>query len=191
LKRNAVTSAKVRNHSLRRSDFAAGTLLRGLQGTPGASGAPGAQGERGPSDAFAASFPDSTGPWAATRLISPPPTKLAELKLDPGNYLAWATFIVFNGNDHQRAARCGLGTPGISGYSDESHATDVAEVQLAPQDASSSSRQTVTLIGPVRLPEADTVTVHCGAGGVPGGTGELQYSDVDIGAIEVGSLHAG
>ena len=124
-------------------------------------------------------------------MISPPPTKLAELKLDPGNYLAWATFIVFNGNDHQRVARCGLGTPGISGYSDESHATDVAEVQLAPPDASSSSGQTITLIGPVRLSEADTVTVHCAAGGVPGGTGELQYSDVDIGAIEVGSLHAG
>ena len=44
LKRNAVTSAKVRNGTLQRADFAAGTLLTGPAGSTGPAGP---QGERG------------------------------------------------------------------------------------------------------------------------------------------------
>lgn len=47
LKKNAVTSAKVKNHSLERADFATGALLRGPQGLRGLQGIPGPQGAPG------------------------------------------------------------------------------------------------------------------------------------------------
>jgi hypothetical protein len=47
LKKNAVTSAKVKNHSLMRADFATGQLLRGPQGLRGLQGIPGPQGTPG------------------------------------------------------------------------------------------------------------------------------------------------
>jgi hypothetical protein len=48
LKKNAVTSPKVRDGSLRAQDFAPGQLPRGEQGPQGERGAIGPQGERGP-----------------------------------------------------------------------------------------------------------------------------------------------
>jgi hypothetical protein len=48
LKRNAVTSAKVKQHSLLRSDFKRGQIPRGPQGIQGARGVQGAQGIQGP-----------------------------------------------------------------------------------------------------------------------------------------------
>ena len=48
LKRNAVTSAKVKKHSLLRSDFKRGQLPRGPQGPQGPQGIQGAQGIQGP-----------------------------------------------------------------------------------------------------------------------------------------------
>ena len=47
LKRNAVNSAKVKKHSLLRSDFKRGQIPRGPQGAPGAQGAQGIQGPKG------------------------------------------------------------------------------------------------------------------------------------------------
>jgi hypothetical protein len=50
LKRNAVDSAKVKKHSLLKSDFKRGQLPRGpqgVQGIPGVPGAPGAKGDPG------------------------------------------------------------------------------------------------------------------------------------------------
>jgi len=47
LKKNAVNSAKVKKHSLLKSDFKAGQLPRGAQGIPGVPGAPGAKGDPG------------------------------------------------------------------------------------------------------------------------------------------------
>jgi len=48
LKRNAVTSVKVKNGSLKRADFAAGQLPAGAQGPQGATGASGPAGPAGP-----------------------------------------------------------------------------------------------------------------------------------------------
>jgi hypothetical protein len=47
LKRNAVTSAKVKNYTLLRSDFKRGQLQRGPQGIQGAQGIQGVQGVKG------------------------------------------------------------------------------------------------------------------------------------------------
>lgn len=48
LKRNAVSSTKVKNRSLRAIDFKRGQLPRGPQGRPGATGVPGSRGPAGP-----------------------------------------------------------------------------------------------------------------------------------------------
>jgi hypothetical protein len=47
LKRNAVTSIKVKKHSLLRSDFKRGQIPRGPQGAPGIQGIQGIQGPKG------------------------------------------------------------------------------------------------------------------------------------------------
>jgi hypothetical protein len=63
LKRNAVTSAKVKNFSLRRSDFKRGQIPagprgpQGIPGTPGAAGSPGTPGATGPPGPFPATLP--------------------------------------------------------------------------------------------------------------------------------------
>lgn len=48
IKRDAVTSAKVKNGSLRQADFAAGQVPQGAAGAPGPAGPPGPRGEAGP-----------------------------------------------------------------------------------------------------------------------------------------------
>jgi hypothetical protein len=48
LKRNAVTSAKVKQYSLLRSDFKRGQIPQGPKGPQGPQGVPGAQGIQGP-----------------------------------------------------------------------------------------------------------------------------------------------
>jgi len=61
LQANAVTSSKVKNHSLFGVDFAAGQLPRGPRGIVGPPGANGTQGARGPTGPGGAS---SAGSWA-------------------------------------------------------------------------------------------------------------------------------
>ena len=51
LRSNAVTSSKVRNHSLLRADFKNGQVPRGPAGPAGPTGATGAQGPKGPTGA--------------------------------------------------------------------------------------------------------------------------------------------
>src|SRR4051794_38115378 len=68
LKKNAVSSSKVKNKSLTIADFAKSTRSkltgkRGPQGTPGAAGTPGTTGATGP-----------TGPAGATLIGSPVPS---------------------------------------------------------------------------------------------------------------------
>ena len=55
LQNNAVTSSKVRDHSLLRVDFATSQIPRGSVGPPGPPGASGARGPTGPAGATAAS----------------------------------------------------------------------------------------------------------------------------------------
>jgi hypothetical protein len=55
LKKNAITSAKVKNRSLLAVDFKAGQLPQGPKGDPGAPGAPGQQGLAGPGAQWAPS----------------------------------------------------------------------------------------------------------------------------------------
>jgi hypothetical protein len=67
LQNNAVTTSKVKNHSLLKVDWAAGqapTGPRGPVGPPGPPGSPGAAGARGPTGPAGAPGSSSSGPWA-------------------------------------------------------------------------------------------------------------------------------
>jgi hypothetical protein len=55
LQLNAVSSSKVKNHSLQRIDFGTNQIPRGAPGAPGPPGAPGARGPTGPAGPSAAS----------------------------------------------------------------------------------------------------------------------------------------
>jgi hypothetical protein len=87
LKRDAVTSVKVRDGSLMPADFA-GTLAtgnrgpRGSEGPAGPQGGPGPAGERGPSDAWIAG-----GAGRALSTQANVPTLMAKLAVPAGDYL--------------------------------------------------------------------------------------------------------
>lgn len=88
LKRNAVTSIKVRNGSLLRGDFKAGQLPAGPPGPTGPAGPAGAAGAAGPSDAYARFVP---GPVA----VPAAPTTLASLTIpQAGKYVVTAKAYV-------------------------------------------------------------------------------------------------
>jgi hypothetical protein len=61
LKRNAVTSAKVKKHSLLRSDFKRGQIPRGLQGIQGVQGIQGPKGDPGTPATRLWAYVSSTG----------------------------------------------------------------------------------------------------------------------------------
>jgi hypothetical protein len=87
LRNNAVTSAKVKNHSLLKADFRLGQIPLGAKGATGPAGPTGAKGDtgpRGPSDAYSTSV---AGPVAMAKLTL---VKLASLSLPAGKYVIFA-----------------------------------------------------------------------------------------------------
>jgi hypothetical protein len=66
LRKNAVTSSKVKNHSLKAVDFAAGQLPKGVQGPPGPTFAATAMGSNGEHPADPAVTPDESSATATT-----------------------------------------------------------------------------------------------------------------------------
>ena len=78
LKQQAVTSAKVKNGTLKKKDFKPGTLLAGSSGPAGPAGPAGPQGETGPMGATGATgpagLPGSTGGVGPTGPQGPPGT---------------------------------------------------------------------------------------------------------------------
>ena len=191
LKANAVTSAKVRNSTLTPQDFAPGVLSagargpagaagpqgpagpRGAAGARGAAGPRGATGARGPSDAYIAFFGDAD--VAATAAS---PVVLAELELPAGAYLAYSNSAVHNLGTGERTFDCWLGED-----TDPDAAADTARSTLPEQ-----GRQTLALTGAFSLPQASTVLLVCTQGGSTDGAGS-RFSDIDIGAVQVGALH--
>jgi len=80
LRANAVTGAKVKNHSLTSKDFKAGALPRGLKGDTGAAGAPGARGPQGaPGTQGGKGATGPTGARGATGPTGPSSETVADL----------------------------------------------------------------------------------------------------------------
>jgi hypothetical protein len=187
IKRNAVTSAKVKNGSLRKADFAAGQLPAGpngpagpagAAGAPGRPGAPGARGERGPSDAYSSFFGDSSA--GATS-----PTELANQPLAAGQFMAYANFVVRNidPDTAPHSFTCGLYYEGEAGNVTPDNSIDFAQVTMV-----AGEQQTVSMTGPVSQDTPGAITLTCYRGGPTGG-GQVQINDIDIGAVQVGTLH--
>jgi hypothetical protein len=93
---------------------------------------------------------------------------------------------VVNNTDVTKGMTCGLGTPGIGNSGDLSDATDEAHLQELPVGA----EQTMTLLGPVDLTSgAGDVTLDCFLSGSIGTTGNVTYTDIQVSAVQVGTLH--
>lgn len=178
LKPNAVTSAKVRNASLRPSDFKPGSLPRGAQGERGPTGAPGpsgdtgARGEAGPSEAYSSDV-GSGGLSSA----GPAPT-VAELDLPAGSYVAYGNATFANASMvNAKEVVCSLTT--------SSEVADSARTRLPPDGAT----DTLALSGAFRLTGASTTAVlSCYWGGTIDGA-SIAYTDADVGAVRVATLH--
>jgi hypothetical protein len=181
LKSNAVTSAKVKNGSLESADFHAGELPRGpagQAGPAGAAGAPGAPGVRGPSDAYASSYPDM--PVTAGTA----PFELATESLPNGGFVTYANFIADYSNPLVAGTRelsCGLYIGGASGTILAANAVDFAQETL-----SSGDQRTVSLTSPIILGSPGPLTLDCKQSG---SSGVLQIKDIDIGAIQMAAIH--
>lgn len=99
LKKNTVTSPKVKDGSLLKKDFKAGQLPAGATGPPGPAGAPGETGPRGPSEAYV----DRT----TTQIAISSGTLAAGLSLPAGTYVLSGRVEVFN-NGIQSTGDCSL-----------------------------------------------------------------------------------
>jgi hypothetical protein len=187
IKKNAVTSAKVKNGSLKKADFAAGQLPAGQMGpagSPGAAGAagrpgaPGARGERGPSDAYSSFFGDSSAGGTT-------PSELGNQPLPAGQFIAYANFIVRNvdADNAPHSFTCGLYYEGEAGDVTPDNSIDFAQVTMV-----AGEQQTVSMTGPASQDTAGAITLTCFRGGPTGG-GQVQVKDIDIGAVQVGTVH--
>jgi hypothetical protein len=177
LAKGAVTSGKVKDHSLLAKDFSLGQLPSGPQGPRGPAGA---TGPVGPSNVFTGYAPDIGWGEGLRGVLT-----LAAVNLAPGKYVAFGRAYVENGLNMAQEVACGLGTPGVEPVSDDtSHATDTSRIQLASGD-----EQSLTLLGPVNLPSGGEVSLDCyPTGSPPLHTGVISFRGNQVSAIQVGSL---
>ena len=163
---NSVTSPKVKDGSLRSSDFAAGQLPAGPTGPKGDTGARGDKGDIGPSDAYSDT---ANGPIAITATTE---KRVATLRLPKkGAYVIWSK------------ARAELPTTG------QPIAFSCTLTANGQRDSSSSTSpsglSTLVVNGlAVNVSDAETVNLSCTTTGF--GTGHVD--DVVITAIKVGTL---
>ena len=128
LKKNAVTSAKVKDGSLQGSDFAAGQLPAGATGAPGPAGVPGSPGPTGapgsPGPTGAPGTPGSPGPTGATG--PPGPAGV------PDSTVVFSNFTVAVGATSTGLVSCPVGQPHVlgGGYSLPTDATAATTIVL-------------------------------------------------------------
>jgi hypothetical protein len=91
---------------------------------------------------------------------------------------------VSNGTSDSRTVTCGLGTPGVDNSGSLGASTDASQIQLAAGD-----EQSMTLLGPVDLSTDGDVTLDCFIAGPANSTGSVDFSDIQVSAIEVGNLN--
>jgi hypothetical protein len=186
LKKNAVVSAKVKDHSLKARDFALGQLPAGHAGPTGAAGAqgptgaPGPKGDtgpRGPSDAY------SRYVYSYSQGLGGDPVALANVTLPDGDYLMLGNAIVTNNSSSTETLHCIIG--GSTLFPD--YAADTTEVTM-PTGGTSN----IILAGPTGVPadpQGDT-TLKLICNPTPAiVTGSIDYQDINFGALLVGALH--
>jgi hypothetical protein len=148
---------------------------RGPTGTTGATGATGASAN----DAYTEDWTNLYVPGVATS-----PFNLGAVTLPAGNFMVFGKASVNNTLDQSRSLTCGLGTPGIDDAGKLTNATDQVHVQLDV-----GAEQEISLLGPVQLSSAADVTLDCYVGGADTSNGSLIFGDIEVSAIEVGTVH--
>jgi len=174
IKKNAVTSAKVKDRTLKRSDFASGTLLTGQRG------ATGPKGDAGPSDAY-----EGTQSGGFVPIGSSANASLASVTVPVGAYVvqgsAWIYTQAINGDPDQ--AICTAFSADNHGVNGRSQFT----VSPANQFTNESHHE---FSGTLRVTTAGPVTLHCSAFPVSGldVADNIQAAFGDVVLTRVGSL---
>jgi hypothetical protein len=183
LKKGAVTSAKVKDGSLRRSDFRPGLLpapavpapagLQGARGAQGPAGPRGAQGPAGTSDVFQASGSVNFDKFSS----SPFGSNVVALAVPPGSYFATATVDVQTVNGVASVVSCrlinGNGGPG-------SQATTRDQVARADGEPDN-----MTLAGGFTVTAGQDLNLQCSKA-VPGSSARILVANIV--AVGVGEV---
>src|SRR5436190_14489097 len=188
---NSVTTRQVKNYSLLKRDFKRRQLPRGprgISGPPGAQGKQGIQGTqgtpgpRGPSDVYSAYVP----------MFPPKAPGIVSVTVPAGDYAvtgeATATNINQNGVQPERGfVNCDLSTPADPGYGGDASAT-VPNNGLV-NGMTIGGAQEFALSSSFHLPNGGTITEDCRPAGASSPNANLQFTAVQIQAIQVGTLH--
>jgi hypothetical protein len=181
LKKNSVTSTKVKDGALLAADFRAGQLPAGPKGADGAQGQPGAPGLRGPSDAwefYEPSLSSHSGEGGVDALV-------ISDDLPAGDYLVFANAMVTNNTPGTVTLHCYL-TP-QSPYGD-SYTADISELVLA-----AGGKGNLVMSGPYAFPATPQGLSHlgiaCNGASPTPVSGTVDYSDIDLDLLQVGTLH--
>jgi hypothetical protein len=176
IKRNAVSSSKVKNHSLLAGDFKAGQLPagpRGLPGVQGVQGVQGQQGERGPVGPTAVFAYDSGG------LYDPPANEGTPLSTTTVNLPVAGRLVV---TATQKTTLTAMGGGG-GGPTEDSYGIYV-DGQPVP-----GSRATIGAV-PADSPHTETVTSVGVTGVLAAGQHQVRYSFTNSGnLVSSGSSH--
>jgi hypothetical protein len=165
LKKNAVTSVKVKNGSLLKKDFKAGQIPAGAKGAKGDTGA------TGPSDAFSGY---KNGPVAVPATL----TTIATLNLpSAGKYVIFAKLWLFDNVNTTVLTDCQLSAEGD---------TDHARASLEGNSGTVVSGASVALNVVHEFTAAGVAELKCNAYGV-----DVSANQIKITAIKVGDLANG
>jgi hypothetical protein len=190
LKRNAVDSSKVKDHSLRGIDFADGQVPQGPPGVPGAKGDKGDKGDKGnPGDpGQPGGLSDAFASFGGSGSLGTSAVTVASMQLEPGDYVLSSNAIFKSTGTQSAIVHCALGYSGTNGNESSDNTTDAAATELAA--ASGVPRQaTLALTGVIEIADGtpNTVTMEC----YPEGSldAAIDYREADIEAISVGTLN--
>ena len=171
LKKNAVTSMKVKNGSLLKADFAAGQLAAGATGPTGPTGPAGptgATGPAGPSDAYSGF---KNGPVAAPATLS----TIATLNIpQAGKYVIFAKLWMFDNVNTSVLTDCTL----VAGTD-----SDESRTMLEGNSGVVVAGATIALNVVHEFSGAGAVALNCNGFGV-----SISINNIKITAIKVANL---
>jgi hypothetical protein len=180
LKNGAVTSQKVKAHSLLGANFKVGQLPRGAtgmtgpQGPRGALGPQGPPGPQGPSEVFTKVGADGGG-------LAGGPAELVSLNLAAGDYMGFARVDVANTGSVPVGVVCYIEELAPPLTRPVTQDVGTASVQLAPGEG-----QALTLATPISLSSPFDVSLQCYLAGSTAAV--TSYTDIQFSAVKVDSL---
>jgi hypothetical protein len=182
----SLTGKDVRNKSLTRRDFRGSVRgPRGFQGREGQQGVPGQKGDtgpRGPSDMFTAFIETGSLP---VRSSNDPPAQSWVATLDSlptGQFFVAGNLVARNTSPSTALVRCEIEAFWASGVVDSTQATLPAGAYAALAFSGPGEQQTS------QTPRG--FGLYCAANAESGaGGGEVNLSDLDLDAVQVGAWH--